>query len=100
MKDLTRIAPSENEFTRSGIKTRSTPPTGPNEPTGFHMLRFDDKSGHEQLLLRSQNRLDITALGHRYENIGGDRNLTVGWIDSKHQAVGGNYVAKIYQDYH
>jgi type VI secretion system secreted protein VgrG len=100
MKDLTSIAVTENQFTRSGIKTRSTPPTGPDAPNGFHMLRFDDKAGKEQLLLRSQNRLDVTALGTRYESIGGDRNLTVGWIDTKHQAVGGNYMAKVYQDYH
>jgi uncharacterized protein involved in type VI secretion and phage assembly len=100
MKDLTNIASTENQFTRSGIKTRSTPPTGPDTPSGFNMLRFDDKAGHEQLLLRSQNRLDITALGSRYETIGGDRNLTIGWIDTKHSAVGGNYIAKVYQDYH
>lgn len=100
MKDLTNIASTENQFTRSGIKTRSTPPTGPSTPNGFNMLRFDDKAGKEQLLLRSQNRLDVTALGTRYETIGGDRNLTVGWIDTKHQAVGGNYLAKVYQDYH
>ena len=100
MKDLVNIASTDNQFTRSGIKTRSTPPTGPGKPDGFHMLRFEDKSGKEQLLLRSQGRLDVTALGTRYETIGGDRNLTVGWIDSEHQAVGGNYIAKVYQDYH
>jgi uncharacterized protein involved in type VI secretion and phage assembly len=100
MKDLANIAPTENLFTRSGIKTRSTPPTGPDTPNGFHMLRFDDKAGKEQLLMRSQGRLDVTALGTRYETIGGDRNLTVGWIDTEHSKVGGNYVAKVYQDYH
>ena len=52
------------------------------------------------MLLRSQKRLDITALGNRYETIGGDRNLTVGWIDTKHQVAGGDYITKVYCDYH
>ena len=70
---------------RSGIKTRSVPQ--PKSGRGFHMLRFDDTGGSEQLLLRSQGRLDVTALGTKFETIGGDRNLTVGWID--HAASGG-----------
>jgi uncharacterized protein involved in type VI secretion and phage assembly len=82
---------------RSGIKTRSVPQ--PKSGRGFHMLRFDDTGGSEQLLLRSQNRLDVTALGSRFESVGGDRNLTVGGIDHKHQVVNGNYISKIFQDY-
>jgi uncharacterized protein involved in type VI secretion and phage assembly len=82
---------------RSGIKTRSVPQ--PKSGRGFHMLRFDDTGGSEQLLLRSQGRLDVTALGTRYETVIGDRNLTVGWIDTKNEVVGGNYISKIFQDY-
>jgi uncharacterized protein involved in type VI secretion and phage assembly len=82
---------------RSGIKTRSVPQ--PKSGRGFHMLRFDDTGGSEQLLLRSQGRLDVTALGTKFETIGGDRNLTVGGIDHKHHVVGGNYISKVFQDY-
>jgi uncharacterized protein involved in type VI secretion and phage assembly len=88
---------ASNLMLRSGIKTRSVPQ--PKSGRGFHMLRFDDTGGSEQLLLRSQGRLDVTALGTKFETIGGDRNLTVGGIDHKHQVVGGNYVAKVFQDY-
>jgi uncharacterized protein involved in type VI secretion and phage assembly len=86
-------------FQRSGIKTRSTPQTQ-GSLKRFHLLRFDDTANKEQLIVRSQQRLDITAFGSRYETIAGNRNLTVGWIDTKHQVVGGNYIAKVYQDYH
>jgi len=91
---VTQADMNAGQITNSATAT-GTPPTGPDAPNGFHMLRFDDKAGKEQLLLRSQNRLDVTALGTRYESIGGDRNLTVGWIDTKHQAVGGNYMGKV-----
>ena len=97
MKELTSVATTQN-FTQSGIKTCSTPNDAVKGP-GFHLLRFDDKAGAEQLLLRSQGRLDVTALGTKYETLGGDRNLTVGGIDMKHQVVGGNYVSKVFQDY-
>jgi type VI secretion system secreted protein VgrG len=82
---------------RSGIKTRSVPQ--PSSGRGFHMLRFDDTGGSEQFLMRSQGRLDVTALGTRYETIGGDRHLTIGGIDVPHQAAGGNYIAKAYGNY-
>lgn len=98
MESLRDLKGSSN-FTRSGIRTRIFK-QDKADFSKYHLLRFDDNPSHMQTLIRSQDRLDITALGTRYETIGGDRNLTVGWIDTKHQAVGGNYVAKIYQDYH
>jgi uncharacterized protein involved in type VI secretion and phage assembly len=85
--------------TQSGIKTQTTPKSY-DAAERFHLIRFDDATGHEQLLFRSQDRLDVTALGTKYETIGGDSNQTVGWIDVKHTVVGGNHVAKVYQDYH
>jgi uncharacterized protein involved in type VI secretion and phage assembly len=85
--------------TRSGIKTQTTPKSA-DDPQRFHLVRFDDAPDKEQLLLRSQKRLDITALGNRYETIGNNRNLTVGWIDTKHEVAGGDHINKIYGDYH
>ena len=49
---------------------------------------------------RSQDRLDVTAFGTKYETISGESNQTVGWIDTENDVVGGNHVAKVYQDYH
>jgi uncharacterized protein involved in type VI secretion and phage assembly len=87
----------------SGIKTRSTPSTdsdGKPLAERFNLLRFDDTRGKEQYLLRSQGRFDKTVLGTHYETTSGDQNLTVGWIDTEHQVVGGNQVTKVFQDYH
>jgi uncharacterized protein involved in type VI secretion and phage assembly len=91
-----------NHFPRSGIKTRSTPstdPSGGDTKNGFHLLRFDDTAGKEQLLLRSQNRMDMTVLGVKYESIGSDYHLTIGGIDANGQA-GGDHIVKIFGDYH
>ncbi|HTZ71875.1 MAG TPA: phage baseplate assembly protein V, partial [Acetobacteraceae bacterium] len=58
----------------SGIKTRSS--TKPADTTkGYHLLRFDDTSGNEQLLLRSQGRMDTTAKASHFDTTIGDRHL-------------------------
>lgn len=75
------LTPSQKNL--SGIETRSTPmpkdangnPTG---KAGYHLLRFDDSYGNEQLLMRSQARMDVTAKSSLYETVGvGNRHLTV-----------------------
>jgi uncharacterized protein involved in type VI secretion and phage assembly len=89
----------------SGIKTMSVPTTDSNgvplKPR-FHLLRFSDKREHEQFLIRSQRRLDITALQTRYESIGADRHLTVGGKDpdAEPPQIGGDYIAHVFGDYH
>ena len=62
-------------FTQSGLRTRSTP-TGSKER--FHMLRFDDNQGAEQLLLRAQGQMDLSSYGPLYQTIYDDLHLTVG----------------------
>ena len=89
---------ASNLVLRSGIKTRSVPQ--PESGAGFHMLRFDDTGGSEQLLLRSQGRLDVTALGAKYQSLGGNYNLTVGGINPKTHLAGGDHVTKIFGDQH
>jgi type VI secretion system secreted protein VgrG len=91
----------------SGIKTQSIPTTGkqadgsPLKPR-FHLLRFYDKRNHEQYLIRSQHRLDITAFAKRFESIGSDRHLTVGGkdLDSEPPQIAGDYIAHVFRDYH
>ncbi len=56
----------------SGIKTCSTP--GGN---GFNELRFDDKSGHEQVFLHAQRQKDERVGGDSLEDVGNDRHLIV-----------------------
>jgi hypothetical protein len=89
----------------SGIKTWSVPfdtPDGKPDKTRYHLLRFDDTTSREQYLIRSQGRLDITAFNHRYENIGRDRNMTVGGkkITPPPKEIGGDYITKIFRHYH
>jgi uncharacterized protein involved in type VI secretion and phage assembly len=64
-----------NSFERSGIKTSITPAAG-GKP-GFHLLRFDDTRGSEQLLLRSQGRFDVKAFRSLFETVHGNRHVLV-----------------------
>src|SRR6266851_1434145 len=91
----------------SGIKTRSIPTSGKEKDGSsskprFHLLRFYDKRDHEQYLIRSQHRLDITAFDKRFESIGSDRHLTVGGkkLDPPPKEIAGDYIAKILRHYH
>lgn len=68
---------ASSEFYRSGIRTRSTP-AKPEGKSGFHMMRLDDKRGAEQFLLRSQCRMDITALCSRHDTTRGNLHMLVG----------------------
>jgi uncharacterized protein involved in type VI secretion and phage assembly len=97
MESLRKLHGSSN-WNYSGIKTRSMP-LKKEDKDRFHLLRFDDTKDKEQYLIRSQRRLDITALEKRYESISSDRHLTVGGIDPKTHMVGGTYFAKIFKDY-
>jgi len=93
-----------SDFRFNGIRTSSVPTYEPGSsnkrlPERFNLLRFDDTRNKEQYLIRSQRRLDITALEKRYESISSDRHLTVGGIDPKTHMVGGSYFAKVFKDY-
>ena len=83
---------------QSGIKTRSVP-LGEKEKDRFHMLRFDDTHGSEQVLVRSQRRLDIRAFGSTYETTSGNRNAIIGWKDPDSDQQGGDFDITIGNDY-
>jgi Rhs element Vgr protein len=83
---------------QSGIKTRSVP-LGEKEKDRFHMLRFDDTHGSEQVLVRSQRRLDIRAFGSTYETTSGNRNAIIGWKDPDSDKQGGDFDITIGNDY-
>jgi uncharacterized protein involved in type VI secretion and phage assembly len=86
-----------------GLKTNSMPTfdaSGSPLPARYHLLRFDDTRGKEQYLIRSQRRLDITAIERRYESIGSDRHLTVGGKCVPKHTIGGDYISKIYRHYY
>lgn len=73
--------------TRAGIKTRSTP-----HPTkgGYHMMRFEDQTGKEQLLLRSQRRTDFRTYASYYETTHANRHFLIGYNDPDTDEKGGN----------
>jgi type VI secretion system VgrG family protein len=83
---------------QSGIKTRSVP-LGEKEKDKFHMLRFDDTAGSEQVLVRSQRRLDIRAFGSTYETTSGNRNAIIGWKDPDSGKQGGDFNITIGEDH-
>ena len=63
------------------------------------MLRFDDTAGSEQVLVRSQRRLDIRAFGSTYETTSGNRNAIIGWKDPDSDKQGGDFDITIGNDY-
>jgi type VI secretion system VgrG family protein len=83
---------------QSGIKTRAVP-LGEKDKDKFNMLRFDDTAGHEQVLVRSQRRLDIRAFGSTYETTSGNRNAIIGWKDPDSDKQGGDFDITIGNDY-
>lgn len=68
---------ARSTFYRSGIRTQSLPVPDIGSNDRFHLLRFDDTYNCEQILLRSQGRLDTTAFAHSFETIYGNKNLKV-----------------------
>lgn len=75
-------------FERSGIKTSITPSSSDKE---FHMLRFDDTRGKEQLLVRSQGRYDLTAFHDHFDTTNGNRHVLVrAGKDDKGKTSGGS----------
>jgi uncharacterized protein involved in type VI secretion and phage assembly len=89
----TQFTPGPNDRTlRSGIRTRSTPRPSGGGPERFNMLRFDDEWQKEQVLLRSQGRLDVTSFASWSDTSHGSRQIRVGGKDPKTGNSGGDLV--------
>jgi hypothetical protein len=61
--------------TRSGIVTRTSTKGTTHE---FNMLRFEDKRGNEQVMIRSQRRMDVRVLASYYETTHANRHILTG----------------------
>jgi uncharacterized protein involved in type VI secretion and phage assembly len=83
----------------SGIKTNSiTVPEGGKER--FHLLRFDDSYNCEQVLLRSQGRLDVTAYSNGYYTTYGTQHINVApGTDPNGKTFGGNAMTTVAGEY-
>lgn len=83
---------------QSGIKTRAVP-LAENAKDRFHMLRFDDTAQSEQVLIRSQRRFDLRALGSVFETSSGNWSHHVGYKDPNSDQQGGDLDVTIGNDY-
>jgi uncharacterized protein involved in type VI secretion and phage assembly len=93
IKDWNQPAPT-TAFRFNGIKTASTPQG--DQPSRYHLLRFDDTYNCEQLLLRSQGRLDVTAKSNSFETTYGNKNVSVvQGKDANGKPFGGNMLTTV-----
>jgi type VI secretion system secreted protein VgrG len=92
-------AQGQTDITLSGIETRSTPKPDKGQER-YHLLRFDDKYNDEQLLLRSQGRLDVTAKCSHYDTTEGNRHVLVsGGKNADGKPVGGSAFTTVGGEY-
>ena len=71
--------------TVSTIKSRST--KGGNAEN-FNEIKFDDKKGHEDLVIHAENAMHNSVEGNQYIHVGGSRNITTGGVDQNGQSAG------------
>jgi type VI secretion system secreted protein VgrG len=71
--------------TQSGIKTRSSP-NGTSD--NYNLFRFEDKKGHEDVLLHAERTMHNSVEASQFITVGGDRHITTGGIDKDGNQVG------------
>lgn len=87
--------------TCSYLKTSSSP-----GGEGFNEIRFEDKSGEEQIFIHAQHNFDLNILNDRFETIGNDRNLEVEndkkeWIkNDRHEKVDNHHHEEVGKEFH
>ncbi len=68
---LTKLPASVSpQWPMSGIRTFSTPRPSGNTEKRFNVLRFDDSWHKEQVVIRSQGRLDETSFASTFGDLG------------------------------
>jgi type VI secretion system secreted protein VgrG len=88
-------------YTRSGVKTRSSKQ---GSSSNYNELRFEDKTGDEQVFLQAEKDLDVNVKNDSREMIAHQRSLIVKADQleqvggDKHQEVKGNRYEKIGSD--
>jgi len=87
------------DFRFSGLKTASTPQAKGGK-SRYHLMRYDDTYNCEQLLMRSQGRLDVTAYASSFETTYGNKNVkVVKGMTPEGQPIGGNMYTTVDQEY-
>ncbi|MFI5023466.1 MAG: type VI secretion system tip protein TssI/VgrG [Alphaproteobacteria bacterium] len=85
--------------TQSGFKTRSSLKQKGESKDKFHVFRFDDATGKEQVLLRSQRRHDLRVYGSSYNTIHANRHMFVGYQDQDSDEKGGDLNLTVSHNY-
>jgi uncharacterized protein involved in type VI secretion and phage assembly len=78
------------QWPMSGIRTFSTPRPSDNAEKRFNVLRFDDSWQKEQVVIRSQGRLDETSFASTFQTSHADRHVQIGGKDAKTGESGGS----------
>lgn len=87
-----------DNYTRSGIVTASS---RYNSSTNFNELRFEDKTGHEQIFINAERDMDWRVEHEHREFVGNNRDLVVKAAQTelieanKHEHVKSEHVEKI-----
>jgi type VI secretion system secreted protein VgrG len=67
--------------TQSGVKSRSSKGGG---PANFNEIRFEDKTGAEQLYIHAEKNQDIVVENDETHSVGHDRTKTIGHDETTH----------------
>ncbi len=78
------------QWPMSGIRTFSTPRPSDAAEKRFNVLRFDDSWQKEQVVIRSQGRLDETSFASTFQTSHADRHVQIGGKDAKTGESGGS----------
>jgi type VI secretion system secreted protein VgrG len=79
----TAAFPLPREKTKSGFRTESTGHTN-SRSRGYNELVFEDKSAHEQVILRAEHSLRVLVKGSESHDVGGARSTHIGGNDAVH----------------
>jgi type VI secretion system secreted protein VgrG len=71
--------------TQSGIKTRSSPKGGSEN---YNLFRFEDKKGHEDVLLHAERTMHNSVEASQFITVGNNRNITTGGVDKDGNKAG------------
>jgi uncharacterized protein involved in type VI secretion and phage assembly len=98
INDWATPAPS-TDFRFTGLKTAATPQASGGK-SRYHLMRYDDTYNCEQILMRSQGRLDVTAFAHSFDTTYGNKNVrVVKGVDKNGRPFGGNMYTTVDQEY-
>ena len=86
---------ASQQWPMSGIRTFSTPKPPDDKEKRFHVLRFDDSWKKEQIVLRSQGRLDETSFASTFQTSHADRHILVGGKNEKTGELGGSLITTV-----